>query len=359
MNDNRDPWGNRSWPQSPGQPRPWENDGHIFGGQSPYPPTPPPNQRQIKRLLRQNANGVCAALVLVFAAVPGFTFVMRQLYWIFPGFESFIFGLSPAGLGVINMSVFAVTLLVPTILILRFFRIPLRVAFPMRRTPAGVMVPGVFCTLGMSVVGVFIAAILIALISATTGATPIMPDFSPPDYGVAATIIFLISLSVFPAIFEELLFRGAIMQSLRRFGDPFALVVSSILFAMLHRNFYQGPNAMLTGLVLGYFTLRAGSLIPAMVAHFVNNFLAGGFNVLIVHLPERYAQIINFSIIPTYLALGAIGLIVMSLKSGGFVPLRQSLTGLFEWQKYLLFFTSPLGVVFIAATIWETSRFIN
>ena len=359
MNENRGQWGNNNRTLSTGSPRPWESGSHNFGGLPPSSPPSPLGKGPLRRLLRQNSNCVCLALTLVFLASPIFIFVMQQLYLLFPGFALFIFDLSPVGLGFINMSMFALALFLPALLIMHFLNMPLRVAFPMRRVPAGLTVSGVFCTLGMSVVGVYIAAILTATIAATTGTTPSMPDFSPPAYGVGATIVFLVSLSVFPAVFEELLFRGAIMQSLRRFGDPFALAVSSILFAMLHRNFIQGPNALLAGLVLGYFTLRTGSLIPAMVAHFVNNFLSGSLSVIMVHLPERHAQILNFSIIPTYLALGALGFIIMSMYSGGFIPLRQSLTGLSERHKYLLFFTSPLALVFIAATIWETRQFVG
>ena len=355
MNDNHNPWGNLNRPHNHTPHRPWE-DSHRFGDSY---PSPPPGSNPLRRLLRQNANGVCAALALVFAVAPVFGFIMQLLFVIFPGFAVFIFGLSPAGLGLINMIVFAVALLVPTLFIMRFYRIPTGVALPMRRTPAHLTVSGVFCALGASVVGVYIAVMLSAIISAATGATPTMPDFSPPEYGVSATIVFLISLSVIPAVFEELLFRGAIMQSLRRFGDPFALVVSSILFAMLHRNLLQGPNALITGLVLGYFTLRTGSLIPAIVAHFVNNLIVGGMSVIMLHIPGHYADMLNFSIIPAYLVLGGIGLAIMSRKGGGFVPLRQSPTGLLEGQKYLLFFTSPLALVFIAATIWQTWQFIN
>jgi len=307
--------------------------------------------------LRQNANWVCLALFLVFAASLVFGFVMGQLFTLFPGFIDVMVGLSPMGVGVVNMSMFTLALLLPTLLILHALRIPLHIAFPMRRTPASTTAAGVFCTLGMSVVGVYVAAMLTMML-ASAGVTPSMPDFSPPTYGVGATIVFLVSLSLFPAVLEELLFRGVVMQSLRRFGDPFALICSSILFAMLHRNLIQGPNALLTGLVLGYFTLRTGSLIPAMVAHFVNNLLAGSISVIMVHLPERYAQILNFSVIPTYLTLGAIGLVMMSLQ-GGYIPLRQSLTSLSEWKKYLLFFTSPLALLFILATIWETRQFIG
>ena len=353
MNENRDPWGNLNRPQDGGPRRPWEESTYRFGGSvPPVPPAPPgPNLRS---LLRRNANCIGLALVMVFAFGP----VLRRLIWLIPGLRAALIGLPPVLAGIFNMSMFALALLIPTVVILRILGIPLQVAFPMRRTPASVTVPGVFCTLGMSVLGVFTAVILTMLISMTTGATPSMPDFSPPAYGTVETVIFLISISVLPAIFEELLFRGVIMQSLRRFGDPFALVCSSILFAMLHRNFIQGPNALLAGLVLGYFTLRAGSLIPAMVAHFVNNFLAGSMGVAMARLPEHHAHILNLSIIPAYIILGAAGLVFISLR-GGFPPMRQALTGLREWQKYLLFFTSPLALVFILATIWETAQFVG
>jgi hypothetical protein len=88
---------------------------------------------------------------------------------------------------------------------------------------------------------------------------------------------------LFAPIYEELVFRGWVLgQLVRRHSNAFAIVVSSLLFGLLHlRNVYWLDTPELvrsmafTGLVLGPFlgwvTLKARSVWPAVVLHFANN----------------------------------------------------------------------------------------
>jgi membrane protease YdiL (CAAX protease family) len=75
--------------------------------------------------------------------------------------------------------------------------------------------------------------------------TAAMPD------PIFARALYILNLTVLPAVFEELAFRGILMQSLRRFGDGFALICSSLVFAFAHRSLVLMPNAFLMGLVIG------------------------------------------------------------------------------------------------------------
>ena len=74
-------------------------------------------------------------------------------------------------------------------------------------------------------------------------------------------------------IFEELIFRGAVMGSLRRYGENFAIIFSSLFFAFYHMMFLQIPFAFLIGLLLGYVATR-WSLRAAIVLHIINNGLS-------------------------------------------------------------------------------------
>lgn len=88
---------------------------------------------------------------------------------------------------------------------------------------------------------------------------------------------------LFAPIWEELVFRGWILGRLvRRHSNAFAIAVSSLLFGLLHlRNVYWLDTAQLagsmafTGLVLGpllgWVTLKARSVWPAVILHFANN----------------------------------------------------------------------------------------
>jgi membrane protease YdiL (CAAX protease family) len=74
-------------------------------------------------------------------------------------------------------------------------------------------------------------------------------------------------------IFEELIFRGAIMGSLRKYGDNFAILFSSLLFGFYHAVVLQIPFAFVMGLVLGYAATR-WSLRTSIALHIISNGLS-------------------------------------------------------------------------------------
>jgi len=74
-------------------------------------------------------------------------------------------------------------------------------------------------------------------------------------------------------IFEELIFRGAILGNLRRFGDNFAIIFSSLLFGFYHGIFLQIPFAFIVGLLFGYVAVR-WSLRVSIVLHIAVNGLS-------------------------------------------------------------------------------------
>ncbi len=69
---------------------------------------------------------------------------------------------------------------------------------------------------------------------------------------------------------EEFLFRGFILRHLQLFGKKFAIIGSSVLFAVFHGNLAQLPFAFLIGLVLAYVALEH-HIIWAVVLHMFNN----------------------------------------------------------------------------------------
>ena len=73
---------------------------------------------------------------------------------------------------------------------------------------------------------------------------------------------------------EEILMRGFALNGLKRtYGSGTALLVSSLLFALLHFNMVQTLSAFICGLILGILYLRTGSLLCCMLAH-------GGYNLI-------------------------------------------------------------------------------
>lgn len=87
-------------------------------------------------------------------------------------------------------------------------------------------------------------------------------------------LLFTVECAVVPAIVEEFAVRGVIMQPLRRYGDRFAIVMSTVIFAIMHGNMMQIPVALVAGFALGYFAIATNSIWTSVAIHFANNFFA-------------------------------------------------------------------------------------
>jgi sodium transport system permease protein len=84
--------------------------------------------------------------------------------------------------------------------------------------------------------------------------------------------LILLVVAGFPAICEELAFRGFILSGLRHIGSPWAAVaISSVLFGLTHGLLQQSLAAIAVGFVLGYLALQTRSLLPCAVFHFTHN----------------------------------------------------------------------------------------
>lgn len=101
---------------------------------------------------------------------------------------------------------------------------------------------------------------------------PPMPSYQEPT--IPSLLLNILIFAVLPAVLEEMLFRGYILRVLRPYGGRFAIVTSSLLFGLMHGNILQIPFAFLVGLACGWLVLRTGRVWPAMLLHFLNNFMA-------------------------------------------------------------------------------------
>ncbi len=81
----------------------------------------------------------------------------------------------------------------------------------------------------------------------------------------------LLVMAFLPAVCEELFFRGLIQNTISRRNIHVAIWLTAILFSSAHLQFYGFFPRMMLGAMLGYTVYWSGSVLPAMVAHFVNN----------------------------------------------------------------------------------------
>ena len=93
-------------------------------------------------------------------------------------------------------------------------------------------------------------------------------------YGSTFGLEILGSALITPFL-EELLHRGVVFGRLRmRMGMWPAVIVSALIFAILHFNLVQFIYAFLLGIVFALFVEKTGCLYPAVIAHIVANGIA-------------------------------------------------------------------------------------
>lgn len=82
-----------------------------------------------------------------------------------------------------------------------------------------------------------------------------------------------ISIALTGPIAEEMLFRGGIERFFLRKGikPVTAIVVSALIFSIIHANPAQIFFAFILGLIFGWMYYRTGSIIPSIVGHVLNN----------------------------------------------------------------------------------------
>lgn len=91
----------------------------------------------------------------------------------------------------------------------------------------------------------------------------------------AAPVASLLQVCVLAPVMEEILMRGYVLQGLSiSYGGALALLVSSLLFALLHFNMVQTLSALVCGLVIGLLYWRTGSLFCCILTHAGYNFLS-------------------------------------------------------------------------------------
>lgn len=107
-----------------------------------------------------------------------------------------------------------------------------------------------------------------------------LPDrvFDDIDTESFFSVLGIMAIGVFGPIAEELLFRGAVLNSLLEWdrvkGRPWlAIILSAVLFSLAHLNPAQLPSTLSMGLFFGWLCYRTGSLLPGIVLHVFNNSL--------------------------------------------------------------------------------------
>lgn len=87
----------------------------------------------------------------------------------------------------------------------------------------------------------------------------------------------ILFIALIPAVCEEYLFRGLLFHGYKKRNPYKAMLMSSLLFGLIHMNVNQFIYAFVMGCILCMLVYATGTVLSSMIAHFIFN----GINVVI------------------------------------------------------------------------------
>lgn len=85
--------------------------------------------------------------------------------------------------------------------------------------------------------------------------------------------MLMLGTVILAPIGEEFMFRKLFIDRARRYGDGMAIILSALLFALFHGNFFQFFYAFMVGLVMAYAYTLTGKLYWSVGLHMFMNFM--------------------------------------------------------------------------------------
>ena len=117
-----------------------------------------------------------------------------------------------------------------------------------------------------------------------------MPDFFRDMFAdLMSGHLFIISVLVMgfiPAFTEELFFRGLLLDGLsKNYSNRKAIIISALLFGLIHLNPWQFLTAFISGLVMAFVCIKTNSILLCIYLHLFNN--------IAYTLAVRYNEVIS------------------------------------------------------------------
>lgn len=271
-----------------------------------------------KKNLRRSAN-FCGFLILAMLAaqtlISGVLIAAGQFGALDLAADDY--GLGNTGYLLLNMLLYLLFLPVPAIAVALISRSRIQ-PFPARKVRSGLLLCLFFAGMGMAILSNLLSNYLLNILVNLGVPYPHFP--STMELTGTSLILNIISTAVFPALLEEMVFRGYIQTALRPYGEGLAVVMSALIFGLFHGNILQVPFAFLMGLVFGWVMVQTGSIWPCVLLHFGNNLMSTLLEYFSLASPdtEQALIMITFTVVS---AVGMIALVALLVRDrGGSAP---------------------------------------
>lgn len=93
------------------------------------------------------------------------------------------------------------------------------------------------------------------------------------DYAMDQSFLKILVMVVLAPLLEELICRKLLIDRTVRYGEKLSVLMSGLIFGMLHQNLYQFFYAFALGSLFGYVYVRTGKLRYTVILHMIINFM--------------------------------------------------------------------------------------
>jgi len=174
---------------------------------------------------------------------------------------------------------------------------------------------------------------------------------SPTNIVTLLGMVFM--LVIIAPVFEEFWVRGIMYDALKPYGTGMAIIISSIIFGLMHGSLYMLFYTTAYGFALGYIRYATGSLFVVTILHAIVNSIAAGalfFTTLMQMTNEenRFINTITVLYLLAMLVLIIVGVVVFISKIPAIRKYRieNGWTQIGPWKKTAVFFIS-IPVIFM------------
>lgn len=173
-------------------------------------------------------------------------------------------------------------------------------------------------------------------------------------------IMQYISIAALPALIEEFCIRGVVMQSLRKYGDGFAIGISAVVFAVLHANAVQIPFALVGGLIIGYAVIVTDSIWTGVIIHFINNAISVSAAVISENVSVSLAPFLTGAILLAVMLSGFAALMIYLIKYKKYFKLKREEGGILTTgEKSAAFLLSAPMIIGFILLLMSTAQTIE
>lgn len=161
-----------------------------------------------------------------------------------------------------------VAIIITLALCAKFLNTPLRLSAPLKCSPKYFLI-SVLCIFGLLFAVSPLNSLFLEFLT-YCGYTP--SDSLLPDFGGWGMLAGILIIGLLPALCEELLFRGAVLyNTVAGTGTVSAIFLTGFIFCLYHGSIEQTIYQFVCGCMFALLAVRSGSVLPSMLAHFLNN----------------------------------------------------------------------------------------